>query len=200
MGHARVAVAPVGEAVEPADDLLASVAVEVLQVEVLFLIAVCLVALLYTIPAAAWAQTAGFPAKPVRCIVPFAPGGGADGIARLIQSPVSNNLGQSLILDNRSGASGVIGSTTVVVGTAQATGGNPAVGTLTPASTATCAIGSKLLSGGAEITQGPGAKGAVAFSRSITTGSNPTGWEAQGIVIVTGMGNVQVTAYAICGS
>ena len=73
-------------------------------------LAVCLVALLYTIPAAAWAQTAGFPAKPVRCIVPFAPGGGADGIARLIQSPVSNNLGQSLILDNRSGASGVIGS------------------------------------------------------------------------------------------
>ncbi len=73
-------------------------------------LAVCLFALLYTIPAATWAQTAGFPAKPVRCIVPFAPGGGADGIARLIQSPVSNNLGQSLILDNRSGASGVIGS------------------------------------------------------------------------------------------
>ena len=73
-------------------------------------LAVCLFALLYTIPAAIWAHTAGFPPKPVRCIVPFAPGGGADGIARLIQSPVSNNLGQSLILDNRSGASGVIGS------------------------------------------------------------------------------------------
>ena len=56
------------------------------------------------------ANSATFPAKPVRCIVPFAPGGGADGIGRLIQPAVSSALGQSFVLDNRPGASGVVGS------------------------------------------------------------------------------------------
>ncbi len=51
-----------------------------------------------------------FPTKPVRCIVPFAPGGGADGIGRLIQAPAGAVLGQSFVIDNRPGASGVIGS------------------------------------------------------------------------------------------
>ena len=51
-----------------------------------------------------------FPMKPVRCIVPFAPGGGADGIGRLMQPAVDNALGQSFVLDNRPGGSGVIGS------------------------------------------------------------------------------------------
>ena len=98
------------------------------------------------------------------------------------------------------GASGVIGSTTVVVGTAVTAGGNAPVGTLTGISTATCPAGTKLLSGGAEITQSSAAKGAVFFSRPVTITPNPTTWEAQGIVFVQGMGNVQVTAYAICGS
>lgn len=56
------------------------------------------------------ANPATFPSKPVRCIVPFAPGGGADGIGRLIQQPAGSALGQSFVLDNRPGGSGVIGS------------------------------------------------------------------------------------------
>jgi len=93
-----------------------------------------------------------------------------------------------------------VGSTTVVAGTAQPTGGNPAVGTLTPASTATCSGTQKLLGGGATITQGSGAKGAVAVSQPNPNSGTPTGWTATGIVTVTGGGTVTVTAFAICGS
>ncbi len=56
------------------------------------------------------ADIAAFPVKPVRCIVPFAPGGGADGVGRLIQAGAGAALGQSFVLDNRPGGSGVIGS------------------------------------------------------------------------------------------
>ena len=98
------------------------------------------------------------------------------------------------------GATGVVGNTTIVVGGPQNTGGNAAVGTTTGLSTATCAAGSKLLGGGADIIQGSGDKGAVAVSRPTpqTNGATPTGWEAQGIVVLSGSGNVTVRAYAIC--
>ncbi len=56
------------------------------------------------------ADVAAFPVKPVRCIVPFAPGGGADGIGRLMQPATGSALGQSFVIDNRPGGSGVIGS------------------------------------------------------------------------------------------
>ncbi|MDB5808809.1 MAG: hypothetical protein JWN94_931 [Betaproteobacteria bacterium] len=56
------------------------------------------------------AELATFPTKPVRCIVPFAPGGGADGMGRLIQAGAGNALGQSFVVDNRPGGSGVIGT------------------------------------------------------------------------------------------
>ena len=55
----------------------------------------------------AHAQT--WPAKPVRVIVPFAPGGGADLTARPISQKLSENLGQQFIVDNRGGAGGAIG-------------------------------------------------------------------------------------------
>ena len=51
-----------------------------------------------------------YPAKPIRLIVPFSPGGSADNLARTLQPPLSAALGQSIVLDNRGGASGVIGS------------------------------------------------------------------------------------------
>lgn len=57
--------------------------------------------------AAAWPQT--YPAKPIRFIVPFPAGGGADIFARLIGRKLGENIGQQLVVDNRAGASGIIG-------------------------------------------------------------------------------------------
>ena len=55
----------------------------------------------------AHAQT--YPAKPIRLIVPFPAGGGADIFARLIGRKLSDNMRQSIVVDNRAGASGIIG-------------------------------------------------------------------------------------------
>src|SRR4051812_4706436 len=54
-----------------------------------------------------------WPAKPVRFIVPYPPGGGTDVIARILQSRLSEGLGQSVIVDNRGGAGGVLGTDAV---------------------------------------------------------------------------------------
>jgi len=54
-----------------------------------------------------------WPAKPVRFIVPYPPGGGTDVIARILQSRLSEGLGHSVIVDNRGGAGGVLGTEAV---------------------------------------------------------------------------------------
>ena len=54
------------------------------------------------------AQTENYPGKPVRLIVPFPPGGSVDLVARLITPKLSESLGQQIVIDNRSGASGNI--------------------------------------------------------------------------------------------
>jgi tripartite-type tricarboxylate transporter receptor subunit TctC len=56
------------------------------------------------------AESSSYPSKPVRIIVPFSPGGGADQLARTLQPGLSSALGQPLVLDNRGGASGIIGA------------------------------------------------------------------------------------------
>src|SRR6516165_10308849 len=60
----------------------------------------------------AWAQN--YPSRPVRIIVGFAPGGGADIIARLIAQWLSERLGQPFIIDNWPGAGANIGTEAVV--------------------------------------------------------------------------------------
>src|SRR5262245_60256321 len=55
-------------------------------------------------------STSAYPSRPIRLIVPFSPGGSADNLARMMQPALSATLGQSLVLDNRGGASGVIGT------------------------------------------------------------------------------------------
>src|SRR5512145_3144405 len=60
--------------------------------------------------AASHAFTADYPGKPVRIITPFPPGGSVDLVARLIGADLSKSLGQQFVIDNRTGASGMIGT------------------------------------------------------------------------------------------
>jgi tripartite-type tricarboxylate transporter receptor subunit TctC len=66
------------------------------------------VALGFAFSAAAHAQT--WPVKPVRVIVPFAPGGGTDIQARLLAKNFYESMGQTFVVENRAGAAGVIGA------------------------------------------------------------------------------------------
>jgi len=67
-----------------------------------------IVLLLLALPAAALAQS--FPGKPLRMVVTFAAGGGADFVARAIAPKLSESLGQPVVVDNRPGANGALGA------------------------------------------------------------------------------------------
>lgn len=57
-----------------------------------------------------FALVQGYPNRPVRVVVPYPPGGAADNTARVLQPRLIEALGQQIVLDNRSGASGIIGA------------------------------------------------------------------------------------------
>ena len=62
------------------------------------------------LPMTAFAQAGNYPNKPIRLIVAFAPGGGSDIAGRFISTGLSQRLGQQVVVDNKPGASGIIGS------------------------------------------------------------------------------------------
>ena len=68
-----------------------------------------LVAALVSAPVAAAQKGDEFPSRPVRMIVPFAPGGASDTVGRIIQPAMADLLKQQVIVDNRGGAAGNIG-------------------------------------------------------------------------------------------
>jgi tripartite-type tricarboxylate transporter receptor subunit TctC len=55
------------------------------------------------------APAQGYPAKPIRLIVPFPPGGGVDFIGRIVGQKLSERVGQQVAIDNRAGANGIVG-------------------------------------------------------------------------------------------
>ena len=71
-------------------------------------------ALLSTISFASFARGQSFPTGLVRMIVPFPPGGGTDALARVLGAQLQNLWGQSVVIDNRPGAAGVIGTRQVM--------------------------------------------------------------------------------------
>jgi tripartite-type tricarboxylate transporter receptor subunit TctC len=59
------------------------------------------------------AQAQAWPARPIRVIVPFPPGGTTDVLARLVAARMGERLGQNMVIENRAGAGGTVGSTVV---------------------------------------------------------------------------------------
>jgi tripartite-type tricarboxylate transporter receptor subunit TctC len=75
--------------------------------------ALTLVGVLGLPPVQAQSADAAFPVRPIRLIVPYPPGGSTDPAARLIASEIGPRLGQSVVVENRAGAAGAIGTEAV---------------------------------------------------------------------------------------
>jgi tripartite-type tricarboxylate transporter receptor subunit TctC len=89
----------------------------------------CLAALLLAAATGAGAQGA-YPTQPIKLMVPWPPGGGVDTTARMISEPLAQRLGQPIVIDNRGGAGGNIG--TEVAARMKADGYNLLMGSISP--------------------------------------------------------------------
>ena len=98
---------------------------------------VLLLAVVSLVPHLATAQTQTYPNRPIRAVVPLAPGGGTDTVARLVAAKLSEGLGQQIVVDNRGGGGGVVGTElvakaapdgyTILVGSITTNAVNPAL-------------------------------------------------------------------------
>ncbi|MEY4644226.1 MAG: Bug family tripartite tricarboxylate transporter substrate binding protein [Limnohabitans sp.] len=75
-------------------------------------------------------QAQSYPSQPIKLMVPWPPGGGVDTTARMIAEPLGRKLGQSVVIDNRAGAGGNIG--TELAARAKPDGYNLLMGSITP--------------------------------------------------------------------
>lgn len=57
-----------------------------------------------------FAQAQEWPSKPIRMVVPYPPGGGTDIVARIVNEKLAPELGQPIIIDNKGGAGGSVGT------------------------------------------------------------------------------------------
>jgi tripartite-type tricarboxylate transporter receptor subunit TctC len=67
-------------------------------------------ALLGALSAPLAARAANYPTRPIRLIVPYAPGGGADAVARIIAKLAGDSMGQSIVVENKGGAGSIVGT------------------------------------------------------------------------------------------
>jgi tripartite-type tricarboxylate transporter receptor subunit TctC len=71
---------------------------------------VALACALTALGASGFAQAQGFPSRPIMLVVPFTPGTGADQIARMLAPHMAEDLGTAVVVENKPGATGIIGS------------------------------------------------------------------------------------------